>query len=246
MRERFRDRVAGQPAELAGAELLPVRLARATVDVLPGVAGVGINVQAPHGVRIPIGASDEDAAAAERLQFTFGEGPCLQAASTGRPVLADPARFNRTWPLLYEEMTTRTPYRAVQSLPLRRPGTAPFGSVDLHFHSAFPDPPQDWTTALTVADEIAATLTAAATITMDGHAAVPPAGPDEPAWLNSAFARRRQQVWIAIGMLTVHLDLPPTDALAELRALAFTAGQDIDHYADDLVDHRIPLPDPDR
>jgi hypothetical protein len=75
--ERFAARVRGQPAELAGPELLPVRLARAAVRVLPGVAGAGISVLADPGMRVPLGASDEDAATAERLQFTVGEGPCL-------------------------------------------------------------------------------------------------------------------------------------------------------------------------
>jgi hypothetical protein len=246
VRQRFRSRVAEQPAQFAGPELLPVRLARAAVDLLPGVAGVGITVQAPRGARIPIGASDPDAATAERLQFTFGEGPCLQAATTGRPVLADPARYTRSWPLLYEEMMSRTPYRAVLSLPLQRPGAAPFGSVNLHFRGALPRPSHGWPASTTVTDEIAAMLTAAPSITMDGSPHTPPPGPDEPAWLHSAPARRRQQVWIAVGMLTVQLDLHPGDALAELRALAFTAGRDIDHYAGDLVDQRIPLPDRDR
>ena len=36
--ERFAASVRGQPAELAGPVLLPVRLARAAVQVLPGVA----------------------------------------------------------------------------------------------------------------------------------------------------------------------------------------------------------------
>jgi hypothetical protein len=57
------------PAEMTGPELLPVRLARACVEVLP-VAGVGISMFGSSGMRIPVGASDDDAAAAERLQFS--------------------------------------------------------------------------------------------------------------------------------------------------------------------------------
>lgn len=102
MRDRFRDLVAGQPAEYDGVELLPVRLARAATQLFDAVAGTGISVLAPLGLRVPIGASDPDAATAERLQITFGEGPCLQAATTGRPVIATPESYAQSWPLLYQ------------------------------------------------------------------------------------------------------------------------------------------------
>ena len=82
-----------QPAELAGPELLPAGLARAAVRVPPGVAGAGISVLADPGLRVPMGASDDDAATAERLQFTVGERPCPQAHSSARPVYAPAAVF---------------------------------------------------------------------------------------------------------------------------------------------------------
>jgi hypothetical protein len=66
------------------------------------VAGAGIGVLADPGMRVPLGASDEDAATAERLQFTVGEGPCLQAHSSARPVYTPAAVFAARWPLLYE------------------------------------------------------------------------------------------------------------------------------------------------
>ena len=63
-------------ADVARPELLPVRLARACARVLPA-AGVGISLFGSNGIRVPVGASDDDAAIAERLQFTAAEGPCL-------------------------------------------------------------------------------------------------------------------------------------------------------------------------
>jgi hypothetical protein len=79
--------IRGVAQDVARPELLPVRLARACIRVLP-VAGVGISMFGTEGIRIPIGASDEDAANAERLQFTAAEGPCLDAHALARSVLA--------------------------------------------------------------------------------------------------------------------------------------------------------------
>jgi len=83
----------------AGVELLPVRLARACVQVLP-VDGASISVLT-EDFRYPLGASDDTANAAERLQFTQGEGPCLDALRTNSPVQANAQDIYRRWPLLY-------------------------------------------------------------------------------------------------------------------------------------------------
>jgi hypothetical protein len=69
--------------ELPGPELLPTRLMKAAAAVLP-VAAAGISIFISSGHRVPLGASDDTAALAERLQFTSGEGPCLSAHATNR------------------------------------------------------------------------------------------------------------------------------------------------------------------
>jgi hypothetical protein len=61
--------------------------------------------------------------------------------------------------------------------------------------------------------------------------------------LDSPGARRRQWVWTAVGMLSVHLDLPAPDALDALRAAAFSRGQLIDDLAEDLANRRLPITD---
>jgi hypothetical protein len=60
----------------ATADLLPLVFVRAAVSVLP-VAGAGLSMT--DHLRIPLAASDYDVVAAERLQTTIGEGPCLAA-----------------------------------------------------------------------------------------------------------------------------------------------------------------------
>ena len=123
---------AAASAEVAGPELLPVRLARACVEVLP-VAGVGISMFGSSGMRIPVGASDDDAAAAERLQFTAAEGPCLDAHALARSVLATETLIAQRWPDFYTGLLARTPYRAVAAIPWPRILQGA-GTVDLLFH----------------------------------------------------------------------------------------------------------------
>jgi hypothetical protein len=235
--ERFAALIREQPVGLAAPELLPVRLARAAQQLL-GVDGAGISVMADPGLRVPLGASDDDAATAERLQFTMGEGPCLHAHATGRPVIAAADVFARRWPLLYEELTTHTAYRAVVSVPLRHQFTG-LGALDLHLRQPENIPVDIVDHAYLVADEISAALTAPQPVPGDGsaHHSV------DPPWLDSAAAQRRQLVWLAIGMVSVHLDLPAPDALAALRGLAYTRNQDVDALAADLTHRRIPLSD---
>ncbi len=241
--ERFRVLVDDEAAEIPGNELLPERLARATARLLVEVDGAGISVVADGGLRIPLGASDADAATAERLQFTVGEGPCLHAIATGESVFAHSEQIAATWPQLYDEMTARTPYRAVLSLPLRHRYHG-FGSLDLNLRDDKDLLPATWDDAYTVADEIAAVL-ATLPVAPDISQAVddPTVEPAGPAWLNSPRALRRQRVWVAIGMLSVHLDVAAPDALDVLRAVAFNRDQDVDDYADDLVHRRISLPE---
>src|ERR1700710_712461 len=93
---RFRAAWVEGDAQTAVAELLPVRLARACVAVLP-VSGAGLSV-IDDSFRVPLGASDETATTAERLQFTTGEGPCLDAARSGRMVVTRGEEISRRWP----------------------------------------------------------------------------------------------------------------------------------------------------
>ena len=68
--ERFRAQVGDAFATgRADVELLPMVFVRAAVTVLP-VAGAGLSMT--NHLRVPLAASDEDVAAAERLQTTLG------------------------------------------------------------------------------------------------------------------------------------------------------------------------------
>ncbi|PPK92588.1 GAF domain-containing protein [Kineococcus xinjiangensis] len=217
---------------LAAGDLLPVRLARACVQVL-GVDGAGLSVMDGPGLRVPVGASDERAAAAERSQFTVGEGPCLHAHATGSTVLATDDVIAQRWPALYEQVVQGAGVRAVASLPLRA-GRVGFGALDVYYGDPGDLGRLDLAAAGTVVTSIVRVLTASPGAADD---------PEGPSWLGSPGARRRGQVWQAMGVLNVRLGLGAPDALALLRAHAYATERDVDGVARDLLHGRLPLAD---
>ncbi|SHN59546.1 hypothetical protein SAMN05660350_00891 [Geodermatophilus obscurus] len=211
-------------------DLLAVRLARAAA-VLP-VEGVGLSVHGERDLRTPLAASSEVAATAERLQFTAGSGPCLLAAQAGLPVFGTEAVLARRWPVFHDLLVTSTPLRSVLALSLagRLKGV---GGMDLY--SADPDGATavDAFEARCVAELVADHLDGAA----DWSVWTPT---EAPAWVNTPDARRRGRLWMAVGMLTISLQVPAADALALLRGYAYAAGRTADDVAADLVERRLP------
>jgi len=232
--EDFSAAYAAQTAELTRPELLPVRLARACADVLP-VAGVGISMFGSNGIRIPAGASDDDAAAAERLQFTAAEGPCLDAHALGRTVLATETLIAGRWPDFHTGLVGRTPFRAVAAVPW--PNTLKgAGTVDLLFRRSRDLADLDFTDADEVIAQVEHTLDRESVIEFSVL------GPG-PAWLAGPAANSRNAVFIAMGMLNVALDVSAPDALALLRGHAYATSRTVDEVAHDVADHRIAAQD---
>lgn len=230
--EDFHAVLTDRAADLPGPELLPQRLAHACASVLP-VDGAGIGMFFLSGRRVPLGASDRSAAEAERLQFTVGEGPCLTAHAQLEPVLADEATMKARWPGYYDELVTRTPIRAVISLPLRD-ALRGIGALDLYLI-----PPRDVGSlslrdALTVSAEVSSCLHAQEQLR--GRA-------EEPAWLDSPAAEARSTVWQALGFLNSALHLTSPDALALLRARAYAEGHTLDELARLVLDRKVPVED---
>jgi hypothetical protein len=232
--EDFTAAYAAQTAELVQPELLPVRLARACLQVLP-VAGVGISMFGSNGMRIPAGASDDDAAAAERLQFTAAEGPCLDAHALTRTVLATETLIAQRWPDFYTGLVAKTPFRAIAALPW--PNTLKgAGTVDLLFRRSSDLADLDFVTADEVIAQVERTLDAESVIEFS------PLGPG-PAWLAGPAANSRNAVFIAMGMLNVALDVSSPDALALLRGHAYATNRTVDDIAQDVASHRIAAND---
>jgi len=235
--ERF-TRTWTAEASTAGGELLPSLLARAAARVL-SVDGAGLSLMSGPGLRLPLGSSDDDAAAAERLQFTIGEGPCFEAHREGRPVTVTPVKLRERWPALAEQHLARTPFRSGLSTPLRQ-GTERFGVLDLYLRR--PEAPQghDVVAAQLIAEVIAGVLLETLNAEDDGDVPTPLAAPPV-AWLDSPAIHRRRDVWVAVGMANLSLRLSSGDALATLRAHAYAGDQTLDEFAHEVVEGRFDL-----
>ncbi len=220
---------AAEPG-LAGPELLPVRLMRACARTLP-VDGAGLSVQDGSGRRLPLGASSDDAATAERLQFTVGTGPCLAAHHGGEPVFAMTDDLRRRWLPFAELLLTRTPYRGVVALPLPL-SLAGNVAIDLYFTDEAAVPRLPVFEALAVGGLITSALSEAA-VWSDWE---PAHGPE---WLRTPAARRRALVWEAIGQLSVAHRTDARGGLDLLRAAAYSAGRPVEDVAADLLCGRV-------
>lgn len=214
-------------------ELLPTALTVACVEVL-GVAGAGLSLV--DTVRLPLAASGEEVRRAERLQTTLGEGPCLSAAATGRPLVAGKASMAARWPVYHHELTRQTPFRSVASMPLALPGERPFAALDLYSTGADPDP------SLTedpfrhdLADVITRFLTAAPLAHVSWTS--------EPvaAWLVAGSVEDRMNVWTAVGMMMADTEMDQADGLAVLRGYAFSHDFTIDETAQLLTTRQLPI-----
>ncbi len=219
--------------DLPGPELLPARLARACANVL-AADGAGISVFSGFAQRVPLGASDNTATLAERLQFTTGQGPCLTAHATDQAVLATHVVMQHRWPVFTQELITRTPYRAILSLPMRGAGLSGDASLDLYFT----DPDPAWpATSRTDAQDGADTV---GTLLVQG-AGLGAASQAGPVWLETELVTARALVWTAVGMITVALQLNAVDALARLRGYAYSNTSTVDDIAQGLTAGQIPV-----
>lgn len=220
-----------------GPELLPVRLMRACARTLP-VDGAGLSVEDGAGRRLPLGASSDDAATAERLQFTVGTGPCLAAHHGGEPVFAMADDLRRRWPPFAELLFGRTPYCGVVALPLPL-SLAGSIAIDLYFTDETAVPGLPVFEAMAVGALVTSALSEAA-VWSDWE---PAHGPD---WLRTPAARRRALVWEALGQLSVSHGTDTRGALDLLRAAAYASGRPVDDVAADLLSGSRPPPEPGR
>jgi GAF domain/ANTAR domain len=182
------------------------------------------------------GVSGSAARLLDSLQFTAGEGPCLEAARTMAPVLVPDlaAQDEPRWPV-FKEAAERAGVRAVFAFPIRV-GRIVLGAVDLFRSRSGPLSLAQMTDAVLIAD-------AAAQILLDliderGAAG----GRTDPLeqWAQVA-SLARSDVYRATGMIMAQLELPPPEALSRLRAYAFTHELTATEVADMVTSRRLRL-----
>jgi hypothetical protein len=219
--------------EVGTGRVTPAALARAAVRVLPvDAAGLSMMVNV---LRLPLGASSDDATQAEELQSTLGEGPCLDAAESQTELVADLADIEARWPLYADELTGTTPFRAVAAIPLRAPGGSIFAALDLYSTGERLRDRLDLAEVDEVRDPLAALLGGCVEEVGDGEG-----GQEQPEWYRQASSRRHD-VWVAIGMVMATRGGRRRDALSLLRAHAYSQARSLDDLAADIIEGRLPL-----
>jgi hypothetical protein len=219
--------------EVGTGQMTPAALARAAARVLP-VEAAGLSMMV-NVLRLPLGASDDDASQAEELQSSLGEGPCLEAAEVQSEVVADLTDLNRRWPLYLEELSRQTPFRAVAAIPLRTPAGGIFAALDLYTTSEHLRDRLDLAEVDQVRIPTAALLSTCVEEVRDLESAE-----ERPDWYREA-AGRRHDVWVAIGMIMATRAGRRRDALSLLRAHAYSQNRSLDDLAADLIEGRLLL-----
>jgi len=195
---------------------LPASLAAACVRSL-SVTGVGLALMTDDGPAGIVAATDGAARELEELQFTLGEGPCVDASGTGRPVLQPDlaATAPLRWPA-FAGGALEAGVRAVFAFPLRV-GAIRVGVLDLYRERAGPLSADELTEALSFAD--AATL-----VLLDAQAG-------SPVLVPVPVLDDRAEVHQATGVVSVQAAVGLAEALVLLRARAFADPQPLGDLA---------------
>ena len=212
------------------------RLCHACVDVLE-VDGAAISVIDSGASRGTYGSSGALSRRLDELQFTFGEGPCLDAVASGRPVLAGDLghRLEQRWPA-FAGAVLETGVRAVFALPISVAASS-VGALDLFRHTVGPLDAQTMTGGLLAAELAALPLLDLMAGDTDWHAVGSGA-----AWPELA-SLERVEVYQATGMIMGQLDVSPAEALARLRAHAFAKQLTASEVAWLILDRQLVLHD---
>ena len=207
------------------------RLCSALTRALPAT-GVGLSLLTDdsHGGGT-VAASDARSRALEELQFTLGEGPCIDAYASRRPVLEPDldTHGTRRWPG-YAPAAQEHGVHAVFAFPLQV-GAARAGVLDIYRAERGSLTPDALTQAVTFADVAMGLL-------VDGQAR---AGDTRSSpHLDDALANRLE-VYQAQGMVMVDLGVGIEEAMARLRAHSYAEEQSIGDVAKDIVAGKLTL-----
>jgi len=183
-----------------------------------------------------LGSSGAPARAYDELQFTLGEGPCLDSVASRAPVvvvdLADPD--DRRWPAFGPALLAQN-IRGVYAMPVVLAGEY-VGALDL-FRKHPGDLDGDCLAGAIAAAEIAG-IPLLDLLDADLQAAAN--DPTSNAWAE-LNALSRVEVSQATGMLVAQLNVDPAEALVRLRAHAYATGRSATDVARDILDRRLTL-----
>jgi GAF domain-containing protein/ANTAR domain-containing protein len=211
-----------------GSESLPERLCAACATALP-VTGVGLAFMNDSGPVGTIAATGGAARRMEDLQLVMGEGPCVEASQSRRPVLQPdlaataPARWPHFGPAVL-----RAGVASIFAFPVQV-GAIRLGVLDLYRDSPGMLDAAQLNEALAFAD-------AATEIILHLQAEV--SGGSLHPQLSEAFAYN-PVIHQATGMISVQAQVGMREALLLLRARAYASDRKLTEIAHDVTDRTL-------
>jgi hypothetical protein len=206
----------------------------ACADAL-AAAGVGLSMSRDHDPREPVLASAPAAEELEELQFTLGQGPCIDAVACRGPVLVPDLVLPDSqwrWPQFAPAAAERG-VRGMFAFPVAV-GAALVGVLGVYRFHAGPLSAAELADGFVFADTLLMLALDERSGIIQGHdseAGHPGTGTPVP--------MRRAQVHQATGMVAAQLGVGVPDALAALRARAYVTGQRLSDLAVDVLARRV-------
>jgi hypothetical protein len=204
------------------------QLCLGSVDML-GVTGAAVILMSDREIGATVVASNKGANAIEDLQFTLGEGPCLDVFNSGTAVLAAdmPDGVTERWPV-FARQALAAGAQAMFVLPLH------LGAIRLGVLYLYRDKPGMLSDDQLADGYLLAEL--ATTELLEAQSGADPGtlGPGlAGGWTNRALVHQ------ATGMVGAQLEVDLAEAIARIRARAFGTGQSVYDLAVDVVERRL-------
>jgi hypothetical protein len=199
-----------------------------------GVDGAGVMLMSGDIRRGSLCSTDEVSHLIEELQYSLGEGPCVDAYQQDivvlEPDLADPV--SSRWPF-FTPSALQAGVRAVFGFPMRV-GAVRLGALNFYRAVRCPLTGEQHADALVVADVTARWV-------LEAQAGAPPG---VVAAELEAGADFHFSVHNAAGVVSVQEGISVTDALIRLQAHAFSANRLLADVARDVIARTLRLPWP--
>jgi len=223
-----RDRILEALADGDDGDITAIRLGEVCKRIT-GLTGAGIMLMSGDLPVGSVGTTGDVSALIEELQYTLGEGPCVEAHRLDRPVIEPDLASPTTprWPA-FAEPAVDAGVRAVFGFPMTM-GVVRLGALDLYRDAPGPLTDDQYADALAMADIAAETVLA---MQANGSKGVLTAELEN----GSNFQYVVQQ---AAGMVSAQLDISVAQALVRLRAHAYADHCLVAEVAADVVARRL-------
>lgn len=207
--------------ESSSEDPLPARLCRRFVAAAAARGGA-ITLASTRPEHTTLSTTDDAAARLEDLQEVLGQGPGADAYDSGTLVAADLSRADdNRWPMFARAARDAFGPIHLRAFPMRAGGQV-LGVVTVHDPASGPRAAAlDEHGLALLADAIGAALARESHDAQDG----PPWG-------------ARDRIHQATGMVVAQLAITPDDALALMRAFAFSHEMDLQTVAEEILHRR--------